>query len=105
MRVNIRLDSNRIESEKRRLASKSKLPSFNCDPMFFRSWITDIDDQLRFFDDNSKISNLKACIIDPEKDEILQLLTNINEYDEVKRALEDRFGNLSVILTSRREKI
>ena len=58
-----------------------------------------------FFDDNSKISNLKACIIGPEKDEILQLLTNINEYDEVKRVLEDRFGNLSVILPSRREKI
>ena len=105
LKVNIRLDSNRIESEKRRLAPKSKLPSFNCDPISFRSWISDIDDQLRFFDDNSKISNLKACITGPEKDEVLQLLTNINEYDEVKRVLEDRFGNLSVILPSRREKI
>ena len=62
--INILLDQDRLESEKRRLAPKSSIPKFDGDPVKFLGWSRDIDNQLRFYaEDETKITNLKESLV------------------------------------------
>jgi len=104
--INILLDQDRLESEKRRLAPKSSIPKFDGDPVKYLGWSRDIDNQLRFFtEDETKITNLKESLIGDHKDETLDLIANAVSYEEVKRLLQSKFGDLQVLLPSQREII
>ena len=90
--INILLDQDRLESEKRRLAPKSSIPKFDGDPVKFLGWSRDIDNQLRFFtEDETKITNLKESLVGDHKEETLELIANAVSYDEVKRLLKSKF--------------
>ena len=103
--INLGLEDMRVDMEHRKLAPKSSLPTFNCDPTQFNSWIEDIKNQLRHYDDVTKISNLKGAITGRLRNETLKLIKNINSFDEVERILTARFGNFPVILPSLRQKL
>ena len=104
--INILLDQDRLESEKRRLAPKSSIPKFDGDPVKFLGWSRDIDNQLRFFtEDETKITNLKESLVGDHREETLELIANADSYDEVKRLLQSKFGELQVLLPSQRETI
>ena len=104
--INILLDQDRLESEKRRLAPKSSIPKFDGDPVKFLGWSLYIDNQLRFFtEDETKITNLKESLVGDHREETLELIANADSYDEVKRLLQSKFGELQVLLPSQRETI
>ena len=104
--INIFIDEDRLESEKRRLAPKSSLPTFDGNPVKFLSWLRDIDSQLRFYsEEETKISNLKRCLVGDGRHDTEDLIANIDSYEEVKRILKNKFGDLRVLLPAQREKI
>ena len=104
--INIFIDEDRLESEKRRLAPKSSLPTFDGNPVKFLSWLRDIDSQLRFYtEEETKISNMKKCLVGDCRYETEDLIANIDSFEEVKRILTSKFGDLRVLLPAQREKI
>ena len=79
---------------------KQVYPIFSGIPSSFLTWSQEIDEMTKNMPDSQRITIYKKQIQGKKRDEILKLIDTETDYDEVKRLMGAKFGNLDTLLPS-----
>ena len=98
MTINILLGNIKKSQEERRNKGRSKGPLFDGDAADYLTFEQDMDNYLQYDNDTDKMNNYRSGLVGPMKDEMKGLITNCSTYEEMKKAMYNRFGNFEVLL-------
>ena len=59
-----------------------------------------MDKCLKFLTDEEKVINYKKNLIGPKREELLQHLINVTDYETLKKAMHNKFGDVNQLLPS-----
>ena len=89
--------------ENRKYGPKQSYPQFNSDPLGFHTFQHQMDILLQYLTDEEKVINYKKNLVGPKKEELLSYLSNITDYDTLKKAMQNKFGDVNQLLPSQIE--